>query len=77
MQGILILVYTAGIVSLLRFFGGGLAHKLSPLRLLTIASVVACVGLVGLSPTKSLLGLFSAALLLERAQVIFGRLCWA
>ena len=48
MQGILILVYTAGIVFLLRFFGGGLAHKLSPLRLLTIASVLACVGLVGL-----------------------------
>ena len=61
MQGILILVYTAGIVFLLRLFGGGLAHKLSPLRLLTIASVLACAGLVGLSLTKSLPGLFSAA----------------
>jgi MFS family permease len=61
MQGILVLVYTSGVVFLLRFFGGGLAHRLSPLRLLTIAAVLACVGLLGLSVAKSMLGLFSAA----------------
>ena len=37
MQGVLILVYTAGIMFLLRFFGGGIAHKFSPMGLLTSA----------------------------------------
>jgi MFS family permease len=61
MQGILVLVYTSGVVFLLRFFGGGLAHKLSPLRLLIVAAMLACVGLLGLSTSKSMLGLFAAA----------------
>ena len=61
MQGILVLVYTAGVVFLLRFFGGGLAHKLSPVGLLAIASVLAGAGLAGLSLAKSPLELFSAA----------------
>jgi MFS family permease len=49
MQGILILVYTAGIMFLLRFFCSGLAHSLSPLGLLTLSAILSCLGLYGLS----------------------------
>lgn len=53
MQGILILVYTAGIVFALRFFGGGLAHRFSPPGLLAMSSVLSCAGLVALSGVTS------------------------
>src|SRR4051812_46814115 len=40
MQGILILVYTAGIGFALRFFGGSLSHYLSPMGLLSICALL-------------------------------------
>ena len=49
MQGIAILVYTSALMFLLRFFAGGLAHRLSPFGLLSIASVLSAVGLYLLS----------------------------
>ena len=45
MQGILLLVYTQGIFFLVRFFGGGLVHKLSPYAVLAIAGGLACIGI--------------------------------
>jgi MFS family permease len=63
MQGILVLVYTAGVVFVLRFFGNGLAHKLSPPRLLMIAAVLAAIGLFGLSSARTPLAAFAAATL--------------
>ena len=42
MQGVLYLVYTAGLMFLLRYFGSGIAHK-SP-----IATLLVCSGLAGL-----------------------------
>lgn len=45
MQGILILVYTAGLMFVLRFFGGAMAHKFSPFGLLSISAVLSCAGL--------------------------------
>jgi MFS family permease len=53
MQGILILVYTSGIMFVLRFFGGRLAHRLSPVGLLTMSSVLSALGLLGLSSVQS------------------------
>jgi MFS family permease len=44
MQGILVLAYTQGIFFLVRFFGGGLVHKLSPYAVLAIAGALACIG---------------------------------
>lgn len=44
MQGVLYLVYTAGLVFLLRTFGSGIAHR-SPVRTLLICSIVAGAGL--------------------------------
>ena len=61
MQGILILVYTAGIMFLLRFFGGGLAHRFSPLGLLTVSSILSALGLFALSSVTSPVQAFGAA----------------
>jgi MFS family permease len=43
--GVLFLVYTAGLMFLLRFFGASLVHKISPLRTLLICSVLTAAGL--------------------------------
>jgi MFS family permease len=61
MQGILILVYTAGIMFVMRFFAGPLAHKLSPPGLLTFSSVLSAVGLFALSKVSSPSTAFAAA----------------
>ncbi|HEY8549249.1 MAG TPA: MFS transporter [Vicinamibacterales bacterium] len=63
-QGILFLVYTAGLMFVLRFYAGGLAHRLSPLGMLTICSVLCAAGLYwlgSLQPGVSPLVAFAAA----------------
>jgi len=44
-EGILFLVYTAGMMFVLRFFAGPIAHKISPPGLLMVCSVFAAAGL--------------------------------
>ncbi len=61
MQGILILVYTAGLAFLLRFFGGGLIHGMSPMTVLTASAVLSCVGLYWLSGVATPVQAFMAA----------------
>jgi MFS family permease len=61
MQGILILVYTAGIMFVLRFFGGPLAHYFSPMGLLTISAILAGIGLFGLGSAVTPFHAFLAA----------------
>ena len=61
MQGILILVYTAGLAFLLRFFGGGLIHGISPMTVLTASAVLSCVGLYWLSGISTPVQAFMAA----------------
>lgn len=61
MQGILILVYTAGLMFVLRFFGGRLAHAMSPLGLLTISAILSGIGLYSLGGVSSATGAFAAA----------------
>ncbi len=61
MQGILILVYTAGIMFVLRFFGGPLAHLFSPMGLLTGSAVLAAIGLYGLGAASTPFTAFAAA----------------
>jgi MFS family permease len=60
-QGILFLVYTAGMMFVLRFFGGALAHRFSPLGLLTICSILSALGLYALSNATTPLLAFGAA----------------
>lgn len=71
MQGILVLVYTAGIVFLLRFFGSGLANRLSPAGLLVIASMLSAVGLFGLSAARTPLEAFAAATIFGAGTTYF------
>ena len=61
MQGILILVYTAGLMFLLRFFGGGLTHGLSPMLVLTASAVLSGLGLYWLSTVTTPAQAFMAA----------------
>jgi MFS family permease len=61
MQGILILVYTAGIMFVLRFFGGTLAHRLSPVGLLLVCSILSAIGLFMLAGVRTPAQAFVAA----------------
>jgi MFS family permease len=63
MQGILILIYTAGLSFALRFFAGGLAHRLSPIGLLAASAALSTVGLYALSAIDSAGEAFVAATL--------------
>ncbi len=71
MQGILILVYTAGIMFVLRFFGGPLAHKFSPFGLMTISAVLAAAGLYSLGSVSTMFGAFAAATLFGVGKTYF------
>jgi len=53
LQGVWFLVYTAGLMFVLRFFFGGIAHRYSPFGVLTVCSVLSAIGLYwlgGLQP---------------------------
>jgi len=71
MQGILILVYTAGIMFVLRFFGGALAHRFSPMGLLTICAILSAMGLYGLSLATSPTRAFAAATIFGVGKTFF------
>jgi MFS family permease len=53
MRGILLLVYVSGIMFVARHFAGPLVHKLSPIGLLWVSSLLAALGLVALSFANS------------------------
>jgi MFS family permease len=61
MQGVWLLVYTAGIMFVLRFFAGPLAHRFSPLGLLTLSSILSAIGLYWLSTVSTPVMAFAAA----------------
>lgn len=61
-KGVLFLVYTSSIMFVLRFFAGGIVHRLSPLGLLALCAAVASGGLLWLSKAGDAAGmLFLAA----------------
>jgi MFS family permease len=65
LQGVLFLVYTAGLMFLLRTFGSGIAHK-NPIGTLFVCSILTGVGLYwlgGLQPGTSAAVAFAAATL--------------
>jgi MFS family permease len=70
-QGILFLVYTAGMMFVLRFFGGALAHRFSPMGLLTICSILSALGLYALSYATTPLLAFGAATLFGVGKTYF------
>jgi MFS family permease len=71
MQGVLILIYTAGIMFVLRFFGGPLAHRFSPMGLMTICAVLSTVGLYGLGKATTPAEAFAAATLFGVGKTFF------
>ena len=63
LQGVLFLVYTAGLMFLLRFYGSGIAHK-APILTLVACSLLTAIGLYwlgGLQPGASPVVAFAAA----------------
>jgi MFS family permease len=68
LQGVLYLVYTAGLMFLVRTFGSGVAHR-SPIGTLLVCSGLAAVGLFWLSDLKAGLG---GPLMALMAATVFG-----
>ena len=62
LQGGWVLIYTSAIMLVLRFFAGPVVHKLSPLGLLCISSLIAAVGLLFLSKATGVSILAAATL---------------
>ena len=63
-EGILFLVYTAGLMFVLRFYAGPLAHRISPLGMLTGCAIFSAVGLYwlgSLQPGTPAIVAFAAA----------------
>ena len=71
MQGILILVYTSGIMFVLRFFAGPLAHRFSPMGLLCLASIFSAIGLFSLSGVSTPMQAFAAATIFGIGKTYF------
>jgi MFS family permease len=65
-----IIVYTSAIMVVLRFFAGPIVHKLSPLGLLALCSILAAVGLFSLSKATGI-GILAAATLYGVAKSFF------
>lgn len=70
-QGILFLVYTAGMMFVLRFFGGALAHRFSPMGLLALCSILSAIGLYALSNATTPLLAFGAATIFGVGKTYF------
>jgi MFS family permease len=72
MRGILILVFTSGIMFVLRNFAGGrLARLLSPLGLLMISSIASAIGLFGLASVRTPIQAFAAATIFGAGKAFF------
>jgi len=59
--GILVLVYISGLMFVLRFFAGPIAHKVSPVGLILGCAALASAGLFALSYAHNALTAFAAA----------------
>jgi MFS family permease len=57
-----VLVYTSAIMFVLRFFAGPIVHKVSPLGLLAICSMIAAIGLFLLSGSAGIMILVAATI---------------
>jgi len=71
-QGVLLLVYTAGIMFVIRqFFAGAILARLSPLGLLTLASMLTALGLYWLSGSTTAREVFIAATVFGVGKTFF------
>ncbi|MEX2287567.1 MAG: hypothetical protein WD648_10795 [Planctomycetaceae bacterium] len=65
-----VLVYTSFIMMVLRFFAGPIVHRISPLGLLAVSSIIAAIGLVFLSKAAGV-GILAAATLYGFGKTFF------
>ena len=70
-NGIWVLIYTASLMMVLRFFGGGIVHSLSPLGTLAACSAIAGFGLFALSLADTAILVFAAATLYAGGKAFF------
>ncbi len=73
-EGILFLVYTAGLMFVLRFFFGGLVHRFNPFAVLATCALLAGVGLYGLgslTPGSSVIAAFGMATIFGIGKTFF------
>ena len=70
-NGIWVLIYTATLMMALRFFGGAIVHRLSPLGTLAVCSGIASFGLFALSLADTALLVFAAATLYAGGKAFF------
>ncbi|MDA7608894.1 MFS transporter [Akkermansiaceae bacterium] len=66
-----VLVHTSAIMMVLRFFAGPIVHKLQPVPLLMISSVLAIAGLAALSGVSGIFWIFVAASLYALGKTFF------
>jgi len=71
LQGIMFLVYTSGLMFVLRYAGGALAHRLSPFGLLALSAGFAAAGLYALSRAFTPLAAFAAATVFAVGKTYF------
>ncbi|MEZ6093339.1 MAG: MFS transporter [Pirellulaceae bacterium] len=71
-NAIVILVYTSFLMFILRFFAGPIVHRLNPVGLLLMSSVIACIGLFWLgSNIESVATIFIAATVYSMGKAFF------
>lgn len=71
-NSILILVYTSFLMFILRFFAGPIVHKINPIGLLFVSSVIGCLGLFWLgTEITSVLVIFVAATFYSLGKAFF------
>ena len=71
-NAILILIYTSFLMFILRFFAGPIVHRINPIGLLLVSSILACLGLLWLgSDIQSVVMIFAAATLYSLGKAFF------
>ncbi|MDA7930942.1 MFS transporter [Akkermansiaceae bacterium] len=70
-SGLWVLIYTSGIMCVLRFFAGPIVGKTGPLGLLALSSTIAAVGLFWLAGATGLAMIFAAATLYGIGKTFF------
>ena len=60
-QAFLLFIYTSALMFVLRFFAGPIAHRINPLGLLFVSSLLACAGLMMLGSSNTGFAILAAA----------------
>ncbi len=70
-NAILLLVYTSGLMFVLRFFAGPIVERINPVGLLLISAILACIGLYALGSVATFGMIFVAATIYGLGKTFF------